>query len=97
MRIDIIQHFIGQIVRQVAGVNTRKTARGMMRRRVTVLPGGKCDELQRSRPSCDVVTQTVAVDVFEGGVQTMVEKQLRFVVSKRKLLATDFQQLIAHA
>ncbi len=94
--IDAVEHFIHQVIGEVAGIDPRQTTGGLLRRAV-VMSGRQGNQLQGGGPACHVVAQAAAFGHFDWGFQATVKELLRFLMGKGELLAAHFQQLIAHA
>ena len=94
--VNAVEYLIHQIIRQVAGVDARQAACGLMRRAV-VLPRGEGNQLKRRGPAGNVIAQAAAFRRLNRRRQAAVKELLRFLMGKGQLLTADFQQLIAHA
>ena len=85
-----VEYLIHQIIRQVAGVDARQAARGLVRWAI-VLPRGKGNQLKRRGPACNVITQAAAFRRLNRRSQTAVKELFRFLMGKGQLLTANFQ------
>ncbi|MOA13434.1 hypothetical protein D3C78_1334850 [compost metagenome] len=58
--VDVIQHFVYQIIRQMAGVQPGQALGGLLGGGGR-LPGGQGDQLQRGGPTFNLIAQAAAV------------------------------------